>query len=218
MGRFRIGSAFYDVVVCFCYEEGKKMNDRQKERNEWINLDREGRLSNESIWELHDSKHEELFIHMKKVCLARHRRATIIGMTLSKFKEDDKNKWYRNYLRVSRNYFNDDFEQANREARDVIDLINNSNVKDLGLLIDFYLIGIDANIKGGNPDGELLEQGNRIATNDPSILLRKLLMKIYYFEISRNCDIRISDIIDEIEGIGQKRRVRFMKNLKKTVM
>jgi hypothetical protein len=27
-------------------------------------------------------------------------------------------------------------------------------------------------------------------------------MKIYYFEISRNCDIRISDTIDEIEGIG----------------
>jgi hypothetical protein len=80
--------------------------------------------------------------------------------------------------------------------------MTNSNTKDLGLLIDFYLMGIDASIKMGNPDKHLLEQANRVAVNDPSILLRKLLMKIYYFEIARNCDIRISDTLEEIEGLG----------------
>jgi hypothetical protein len=149
---------------------------------------------------------------MKNVCLARHRRATRIGMTLNNFKEGDKNEWYRNYLRVSRNYFNEDYEQANREARNVINKITNSNRKDLGLLIDFYLIGIDASIKMGNPDEDLIEQANRIAVNDPSVLLRKLLMKIYYFEIARNCDIRISDTIEEIEGLGIEAESRIHDN------
>jgi hypothetical protein len=75
-------------------------------------------------------------------------------------------------------------------------------MKEMGLLIDFYLLGIDASIKAGNPDEMLLEQACRVATNDPSIMLRKLRMKIYYFEISRICDVRISDVIEEIEGIG----------------
>jgi hypothetical protein len=138
----------------------------------------------------------------KKVCLARHRRATRMGITLNSIKDKDKNEWYRSYLKVSRSFFNEDFEQANREARDAIAKITNSNTRELGLLTDFYLMGIDASVKMGNPDEDLLEQANRIAVNDPSIMLRKLLMKIYYFEISRNCDIRISDTIDEIEGIG----------------
>jgi hypothetical protein len=61
---------------------------------------------------------------MKKVCLSRYRRATRVGMTLRNFKENDKNTWYRKYLRVSSDFYNEDFEQANREVRDVIGLIN----------------------------------------------------------------------------------------------
>jgi hypothetical protein len=64
----------------------------------------------------------------------------------------------------------------------------------------------------GNPDEDLIEQANRVAINDPSVLLRKLLMKIYYFEISRNCDIRISDAIDEIEGMGAEAESRIHEN------
>jgi hypothetical protein len=65
----------------------------------------------------------------------------------------------------------------------VIDEMNNKKTNDIGLLVDFYLIGIDASIKGDNPDEELLIQADRIAMNDPAILLRKLMMKIYAFEI-----------------------------------
>jgi hypothetical protein len=93
--------------MCFYYEEGRKIQEKEREKIEWINIDKEGRLSNEGIWELHDRRHEELYLHMKKVCLARHRRVTRIGMTLNNFKSD-KNIWYRKYLRVSRNYFNED--------------------------------------------------------------------------------------------------------------
>jgi hypothetical protein len=84
----------------------------------------------------------------------------------------------------------------------VIDEMNIKKTNDIGLLVDFYLIGIAASIKGGNPDEELLIQADRIATNDPAILLRNSMMKIYNFEISRPCDIRAKDTIDEIEGIG----------------
>jgi hypothetical protein len=138
---------------------------------------------------------------MKRVCLARYRHSTRIGLTLNNFKEGDGNCWYRKYLRVSRDFFNEDFEQANREARDVIDEMNNKKTNNIRLLVDFYLIGIDASIKGGNPDEELLMQANRIATNDLAIMLRRLMMKIYNFEISRTNDIRVKDTIDEIEGI-----------------
>jgi hypothetical protein len=51
-------------------------------------------------------------------------------------------------------------------------------------------------------------------TNDPSIILRKLMMKIYYFEISRNNDIRISDTIDEIEGIGSEAESKIHEKFK----
>jgi hypothetical protein len=62
--------------------------------------------------------------------------------------------------------------------------MNNIKNKDISLLIDFYLIGIDASIKNGNPDEDLLAQADRVASNDPAILLRKLMMKIYG---SRRC-------------------------------
>jgi hypothetical protein len=39
-------------------------------------------------------------------------------------------------------------------------------------------------------------------------------MKIYYFEVPRNCDIRISDVIDEIEGIGAETESRIHEKCK----
>jgi hypothetical protein len=124
-----------------------------------------------------------------------------------------RNSWYRKYLRLSRDFFNKDFQHANREARDVIDEMNNKNMKDIGLLVDFYLLGIDASIKAGNPDEELLMQADRVSMNDPVILLRKLMMEIYAFEIATKNDIRIKDTLEEIEGIGIEAKEKHMRSL-----
>jgi hypothetical protein len=212
----RVSSPFYEVVRHFCNEEGKEDKKYRRESNEWCTINRENRCSNDNIWLQHDRRYEELFTHMKRVCLARYRGSIAMGMSLSKFKENDKNCWYRKYLRILRDFYNEDFEKANREARDVVSEISNKSIMDNDLIIGFYLLGIDASIKAGNPDEDLIAQADRIATNDPSVLLRKLLMKIYYFEISRNNDIRISDTIDEIERIGSKQRTRFMRSLNVT--
>jgi hypothetical protein len=93
---------------------------------------------------------------------------------LNKCKENDRNRWYRKYLRVSSDFFNENFEQANREARDVISEMTNTDTKDINLLVDFHLLGIDPSIKNGNPDENLLEQGDRILTNDPSVFVKKI--------------------------------------------
>jgi hypothetical protein len=48
------------VVIHFCYEEGKGISEKNREKTEWRNIDREGKLSSEDIWTSHDRKHEEL--------------------------------------------------------------------------------------------------------------------------------------------------------------
>jgi hypothetical protein len=73
LGRDRMCSAFYDVVIHFCYEEGKSVEENNREKNEWSNINRENRLASEKIWEMHDRRHEELYVHMRKVCVARYR-------------------------------------------------------------------------------------------------------------------------------------------------
>jgi hypothetical protein len=47
--------------------------------------------------------------------------------------------------------------------------------------MNLYLIEIDASIKAGNPDKALINEGLRLADNDPVILLRSLAMKIQEF-------------------------------------
>jgi hypothetical protein len=78
------------------------------------------------------------------------RYLTRIGLTKEGLKDNDKDAWYRKYQRVARSFFNEDFEQANREAKDVIGQINNLNINSIDLEVDCYLIGLDTSIKNGS--------------------------------------------------------------------
>jgi hypothetical protein len=43
--------------------------------------------------------------------------------------------------------------------------------------MNLHLIGIDAGIKKGNPDKAMIDEGIKLADNDPAILLRSLALK-----------------------------------------
>jgi hypothetical protein len=47
--------------------------------------------------------------------------------------------------------------------------------------LEIYIIGIDASIKANNPDLSLTEEAQRLANNDPTVLLRGLAVKIQEF-------------------------------------
>jgi hypothetical protein len=70
--------------------------------------------------------------------------------------------------------------------------------------IDLYLLEIDASIKANNPEKSMIEEGMNIASNDPSILLRKMAIEINEFETNRLNDINIGKVIKEIEVDGEE--------------
>jgi hypothetical protein len=87
-------------------------------------------------------------------------------------------------------------KKANTEAREAISCINNESVRNLDLEMNFYLIGIDASIKEGNLDRDMIAEGMGLATNDPAIILRSLMIDIQDFEVNRLNDMNVSKIIE----------------------
>jgi hypothetical protein len=67
---------------------------------------------------------------------------------------------------------------------------------------DFYLIGIDASIKEGNPDRDMIKESEMIASNDPAIMLRSLMIDIHDFELNRLNDINHFEVMRNIEEKG----------------
>jgi hypothetical protein len=92
-------------------------------------MNRQNRFEDESTWNLHGRKYQEMYNQMRKVCGVIFEHLTRIGLTKEGLKDNDKDAWCRKYQRVSRSFFNEDFEQANREASDVISQMNNINFK-----------------------------------------------------------------------------------------
>jgi hypothetical protein len=72
----------------------------------------------------------------------------------------------------------------------------------LDLEVDFYLIGIDASIREGNHDRDLISDGMILASNDPAILLRSLMLNIQDFEFSRLNEVNVKETIENIENKG----------------
>jgi hypothetical protein len=91
--------------------------------------------------------------------------------------------------KIARDIVNGDYERANTEARKAIGQIKNESVRNLDLEIDFYLIGIDASNENGNPDRDMVAESENLATNDPAIMLRSLMIDIQDFEVNRLNDI-----------------------------
>jgi hypothetical protein len=77
-------------------------------------------------------------------------------------------------------------------------------VKNNNVCMDLYLIDIDASIKNGNPYRAMIEEGFMIADNDPAILLKSLAIKIQYFKLSSYNDIRVKDVLNDIECLGKE--------------
>jgi hypothetical protein len=139
-------------------------------RNDWSVLNREN-----TLWEgakFINKEYMELFTHMSTVCRFVNRRSVRISAIINKLKEPKQEKWCGKYHKMSRDFFNGGYAKANTEAREAIGQMKNESVRNLELEADFYLIGIDASIKESNPDRDLIKESERIASNDPAIILR----------------------------------------------
>jgi hypothetical protein len=54
-------------------------------------------------------------------------------------------------------FHDEDYEQANREARDFICELNGQGIRSNPVSLEVYIIGVDASIKEGNPDISIIE-------------------------------------------------------------
>jgi hypothetical protein len=128
-------------------------------------------------------------------------------------KNVSKDKWINRHRKITRDFFNEYIEQANREARDAIIEFHELDVRNNDIRVDFYLSAIDASIKVDDPDIVSVEEGLRLADNDPAILLRSLALKIQIFEINRLNDINIGMVLDDIAITGKEVDRKCTKNL-----
>jgi hypothetical protein len=71
---------------------------------------------------------------------------------IKNLKDQKQEKLYGKYHKIARDFFNGDCKKANTETKEAISCIKNESVRNLDLKVNFYLIGIDAIIKEGNPD------------------------------------------------------------------
>jgi hypothetical protein len=184
----------------------KQLEDFKKD---WAILNRDERL-----WK--GAEHiigacKELFTHMSNACRLINRRTTRIGVVINNLKDTKQEKWHEKYHKIARNFFNGDYERSTTETREALSQIKKESVRNLDLEIDFYLIGIDAGIKNGNPDRDMITDGENLATNDPAIMLRSLMIDIQEFEISRLNDINHIDAMKNIE-IEAKIHEKFRDN------
>jgi hypothetical protein len=111
-------------------------------------------------------------------------------------------------------FHDEDYEQANREARDFICKLNGRGVRNNPVFLDVYIIGIDVSIKAGNPDIGLIVEAMGLADNDSPILLRNLAIKIQEFEVNRLNDIRVADVLNNIYFLGKKVEEKIYENFK----
>jgi hypothetical protein len=119
---------------------------------------------------------------MYESCRLLNSNTVKIGDVVKDIKDRSKNKWIDRYQNVVGKFDDEEYEQANREARDFIGELNDQNIRNTPLSLEIFIIGMDASIKAGNPDLSLIEEAQRLADNDSTVLLRSLLVNIQKFE------------------------------------
>jgi hypothetical protein len=214
-GNITGGDKLYQLISFFCEADSYKKYGDKKDAWAFLNKDNQ-LLTEDDIWEIHSKKMSSLYDRLYRVCGTLVRSEVRIGLTLDKLPgtQDDRGMWYRKYQRISRSFYNEDFRKANMEVREVLAEMDNKNMKDNDLQMDLYLIGIDASIKEGCPDLDMLRCASSVATSDPAILLRQLMIAIFNFEMSRLNDIRVGDAIRDIEDMGQDAEQRIHDEFK----
>jgi hypothetical protein len=183
-------------------KERKNRKERDDFRNEWENINQDN-----ALWKGKSrlrSECPELFRHLCESCRIFNRKMIKIGNVTKDLKDVLKDKWINKYQKITRDFFNEYIEQSNREARDPIIECNELDVRNNDVSVDFYLIGIDASIKVGNPDIALVEKDLKLADNDSAILLRSLALKIQNLEVNRLNDINIGMVLDDIAITGKE--------------
>jgi hypothetical protein len=159
-----------------------------------------------------DIECRDLFKNMRGICRSQIGRRKKIGRVIRDLKDKKQEKWYSKNHKIVRDFYNEDYEKANREVKKAINSIKNESLRSLDMEMDFYLIGIDPSIKEGNPGRDLVAKGKGITSNDPVIRLRSLMIDIQDFETSRLNEINTKEIIEGIEYKGAESEERFMRN------
>jgi predicted SAM-dependent methyltransferase len=81
-----------------------------------------------------------------------------IEQVVRDIKDKGKEKWINRYQKIARMFHDEDYEQANREARDFICELNGQGVRNNSVRLEVYIISVDPSIKAVNLDIGLIEE------------------------------------------------------------
>jgi hypothetical protein len=89
---------------------------------------------------------------MYEACRIMNSQMIKMGNVIKEINDSCKEKYLCKYQKIARIFHDEDYEQAKREARDLICELNGRGVRNNPVFLEVYIIGIDASIKAGNPD------------------------------------------------------------------
>jgi hypothetical protein len=97
-------------------------------RNEWKNLNRENRLivNKKPLKEIYN----DFFVHMYEACRIMNCQMIKMGNVIKAIKDSCKEKYLCKYQKIARMFHDEDYEQANREARELICELNDRGIRN----------------------------------------------------------------------------------------
>jgi hypothetical protein len=122
-----------------------------------------------------------LFYLMKRKCGDYLYRANLVWENLVNSKVRDIDSWFNQYAKVSREFHNEIWENCFICARDTIYMMRNGNFRNNQMLMDLYIMGVEAMINMDNVDESFMNEGMMIGIEIPGLAVRKLYYDILVF-------------------------------------
>jgi hypothetical protein len=164
-------------------------------KSRWIDENVQQKLEQQDeILEECNNEVKELFYIMKRKCSDYLYKANLMWESLIDSKQKDADKWFQCYAKVSKEFQNENWESCFTLARDTSYMMRNGNLRNNTLLMEIYIMGIEAGINMDNVDESFLREGMTIGIEIPGLAVRKLF---YDFTTFSRTDKRYINSLDD---------------------
>jgi hypothetical protein len=117
----------------------------------------------------------------------------------------DVDSWFKQYAKVSREFHNESRGNGFICARDTIYMMRNGNFRNNQMLMDLYIMEVEAMINLDNMDASFLNEGMTIGIEIPGLAVRKLYYDILKFSrTDRRYIHSIDDKVNEILAVAKE--------------
>jgi hypothetical protein len=118
---------------------------------------------------------------MKRKCGDYLYKANLIWENLINSKQHDADKWFLQYSKVSREFYNENWENCFFMARESIYFMRNGSFRNNQMMLDIYIMGLEACLNMDEVDETFLNEGLTIAFETPNLAVSKLYYDILKF-------------------------------------